>query len=349
MTPDIVVSPEATLRDVLEAITKNSRQAVAVVDPAGRLVGLLTDGDIRRAMLRGASLDSPARSAMNPRPTVAPAAITRDEARELMQQRAIRHLPLVDARGGLVDLLVLEELLAAPALPNAAVIMAGGAGRRLAPLTETTPKPLLKVGGKPLLEIMIERLRGMGFRDVFMTLHYKRHMIEDHFGTGQRFGVNIHYRYEDEPRGTAGSLRDLHGSLAGPFLLLNADILTKCDFRDMLKFHARHDAVMTVGTVPYSVDLPYGVLDLDGSRLAGVTEKPRLDYMINSGIYVMSPIAIELAIPPNATIDVPEVIDRLIKLRRHVVAFPIREYWLDVGRHDDLHKADRDVAEGLLD
>jgi len=345
----LAVPPTATVREALEAITKNRRQAVLVVDAAGLLVGLVTDGDARRGMLRGVAMDSLVTEVMNLHPVVGTTGLGRDEALALMQRRSIRHLPLLDAERRVADVLFLDELLRPTSLPNAVVIMAGGAGRRLAPLTETTPKPLLKVGGKPLLEIMVERLRATGFRDVFMTLHYKKQMIADHFGDGERHGVKIHYHYEDAPRGTAGALRDLLGYLNRPFLLLNADILTKCDFRSMFDFHSEHQAIMTVGTVPYTVDLPYGILEVDGARLAAVTEKPRLDYMINSGIYVMSPIAIELAIPVNATVDVPDVIDRLIKLRRQVVAFPIREYWLDVGRHDDFHKADRDVAEGLLE
>jgi dTDP-glucose pyrophosphorylase len=349
----LLVPATASVREALEAITKNGRQAVLVTDPAGRLVGLVTDGDLRRAMLRGVSLDDRVPDVMNARPVTGDAGLTRDEAIALMQQRRIRHLPLIDAERRLVDVLFLDELLRPAPLPNAAVIMAGGAGRRLAPLTETTPKPLLRVGGKPLLEIMIERLRQAGIHDVFMTLHYKSQMIADHCGDGGRFGVNIHYHYEAEPRGTAGSLRDLHRdypeSLSRPFLLVNADILTKCDFRRMFEFHEEHQATMTVGTVPYTVDLPYGILDVDGPRLAGVTEKPRLDFVVNSGIYIVSPLAVQLTIPIGGVVDVPQIIESLIRLKRRVVAFPIREYWLDVGRHDDFHKADRDVAEGLLE
>jgi NDP-sugar pyrophosphorylase family protein len=337
----------------MEAITKNGRQMVTVTDAAGRLVGLVTDGDVRRGILRGASLDGPVTKVLNPHPIGAAAELTRDEAVALMQRRGLRYLPLLDAERRLVDVVFLDDLLSPAPLPNAAVIMAGGFGRRLAPLTEETPKPLLKVGGKPIIEIMIERLRAAGIHDVFMTLHYKKQMIEDHIGNGDRLGVRIRYHYEEAPRGTAGSLcdlqRDYPQALAQPFLLVNGDILTKCDFGAMLRFHGEHDAVMTVGTVPYTVDLPYGVLEIEGATLAGVTEKPRLDFQINSGIYVITPLAVELAIPPGGVVDIPQVIEELTRLKRRVVAFPIREYWLDVGRHDDLSKADRDVAEGLLE
>jgi len=348
LNPDLVVSPSATLRTVLEAVTKNSRQAVAVADATGRLVGLVTDGDIRRAILRGAALEAAVSDIMNRTPTVALAGTGRDEAIALMQRRVIRHLPLLGVDGTLVDLLLLDELFESPTLKNAAVIMAGGAGTRLRPLTERTPKPLLRVGGKPLLEIMIERLRHAGIREIFVTVHYKSDMIEEHFGDGARLDVRIRYVREEQPLGTAGSLRALPDVLERPFLLVNADILTKCDFRALLAFHGDHHADMTVGTVPYSVDLPYGILEVDGARLASVTEKPRLDFVINSGIYVVSPAAAAL-IPEGQVFDVPDLIRLLVEKRQRVVAFPIREYWLDVGRHDDFHKADRDVAEGLLD
>ncbi|HEV8473627.1 MAG TPA: nucleotidyltransferase family protein [Methylomirabilota bacterium] len=347
LTSGLILSPSASLREALEAITKNGRQAVFVTDDSGRLAGLVTDGDVRRGILRGASLDSLVADIMNARPVVGPAGLARDEAVALMQQRSIRHLPLLDAERRLVDILFLDELLRPPLLPNPAVIMAGGAGRRLAPLTETTPKPLLKVGGRPLIDIMIERLRAAGVREIVVVLHYKAAMIRDHLGDGARLGVSLGYHDEEQPRGTAGSLRDL--GLTRPFLLVNADILTRCDFRAMLSFHDEHRADMTVGTVPYTVDLPYGVLEVDGARLAGVTEKPRLDFQINSGIYVITPAAVELAIPAGGVVDVPDVIATLTQLDKRVVAFPIREYWLDVGRHDDFHKADRDVAEGLLE
>jgi len=348
LNPGLVLLPSASLREALEAITKNGLQAVTVTDEAGRLVGLLTDGDVRRALLRGAALDGPVIAAVNRTPTMALPATTRDEAIALMQRRTIRLLPLVDVGGVLVDVLFLDELLKPPALPNTAVIMAGGAGRRLAPLTETTPKPLLRVGGKPLLEIMIERLRDAGVRDMLVTLHYMGDVIEQQIGEGERFGVRIRYVRETQALGTAGSLRLVHAQFDAPFFLVNGDILTKCDFRAMLEFHERHGAEMTVGTVPYTVDLPYGVLEVDGARLAGVTEKPRLDFVINSGVYVVSPAATAL-VPYGEPFDVPDLMQALAAAERHVVAFPIREYWLDVGRIDDLNKADRDAAEGLLE
>jgi dTDP-glucose pyrophosphorylase/CBS domain-containing protein len=348
LNPALAVSPTATVREALEAITKNGRQAVLVVGADGRLAGIVTDGDARRGMLRGASLDGVVTEVMNAHPVVGAAGLAKDEAVALMRRRSLRHLPLVDDARRLVEVLFLDDILRPAPLPNAAVIMAGGAGRRLAPLTATTPKPLLKVGGKPLLEIMIERLRDTGVREVIVTVHYMSELIEAHLGDGSRLGVRVRYVREMQARGTAGSLREIGPLVDAPFFLVNGDILTKCDFRALLDFHQRHGAAMTVGTVPYTVDLPYGVLDVEGEQLAGVKEKPRLDFVVNSGIYVVAPAAVAF-VPADTPFDVPDLIRTLTASGQRVVAFPIREYWLDVGRMDDFRKADRDVAEGLLE
>lgn len=348
INPDLIVPPGASLREVLESITKNSRQAAVVVDADGRLAGLVTDGDLRRAILRGVSLASPVAGVMNRTPVVASASTTRGEALALLRRRLIRHLPLVDADGRLADLVLLDDLLEPRPLPNRAVLMAGGAGQRLRPLTESVPKPLLRVGGKPLLEIMVERLRDAGVREFHITVHHKSEMIEEHFGDGSRFGVRIRYVRETTPLGTAGALTLLEDIPTEPFFLVNGDILTKCDFRSLLEFHQRSGADMTLGTVHHAGELPYGIIEVEGDRLVRMVEKPRLEFLINSGIYVVEPRAIA-HVPRERYFDATELIAALAAAGRLVAAFPITDYWLDVGRHDDFHKADRDVAEGLLD
>ena len=346
--PSLVVTSVASLKEVVETMTKNSRQIAAVVDDAGRFVGLVTDGDVRRALLRDATMAEPVERVMNRTPTTAPPEITRAEALALMQRRVIRHLPLVDRDQRLVGMLMRDELADVHALPNIAVLMAGGAGSRLRPLTDATPKPLLRVGGKPLLEIMIERLRGNGVREFCISVHYKSEQIESHFGDGARLGVKIDYLREPEPLGTAGALRLLGDRWTSPLFLVNGDVLTKCDFRSMLAFHERTHADLTVGMVPYTVDLPYGVFETDGDRLTAVTEKPRLEFNINSGLYVIGP-SLRTLIPEGRVFHAPDLIRAALESHRAVKMFPIADYWLDVGRHDDFSKADRDVAEGLLD
>jgi dTDP-glucose pyrophosphorylase len=344
----LLVAPSASVREALETITKNSRQAVMVVDDDGRLAGLVTDGDIRRGLLRGIGVDGRVRDVMNRRPTTVPAGTTRTEALALMQQRSLRHLPVIDAAGRLVDVMLFEDLLRPVPLPNAAVLMAGGDGRRIRALSENVPKPLLRVGHKPLLEILVERLRGAGVSRFFITVRHKSEMIEAHFGDGSRLGVRIRYVREEAPLGTAGALGCLPETLTEPFFLVNGDVLTKCDFLGMLEFHRRSGADLTVGAVPHTVEVPYGVLRVSGDRLEAVEEKPRLDFLVNGGIYVVEPGVVPL-VPRERTFDATELIRLLKGHGRQVVAFPIRDYWLDVGRDGEWHRANQDVAEGLLD
>jgi dTDP-glucose pyrophosphorylase len=344
----LLVAPLASVREALETITKNSRQAVMVVDDDGRLVGIVTDGDIRRGFLRGVGIDGRVAELMNRQPVTAPAGVARDAALALMRGRTLRHLPVVDAAGRLVDVMLFDDLLRPVPLPNAAVVMAGGDGRRLRGVSEDVPKPLLRVGGKPLLEILIERLRAAGVSQFFVTVRYKSEMIEAHFGGGSRLGVDIRYVREDEPLGTAGALTRLPESLTVPFFLVNGDILTRCDFLAMLDFHRRCGADLTVGAVPHTVEVPYGVLRVDGDRLTAIDEKPRLDFLINAGVYVVESAVVPL-IPREGVFHATELVPLLKRIGRTVVAFPIREYWLDVGRDGDFHRANQDVAEGLLD
>jgi dTDP-glucose pyrophosphorylase len=342
------VPHSASVREALETITKNSRQAVMVVDGDGRLVGIVTDGDIRRGLLRGVAVDGRVADLMNRQPVTTLAGTARGEALVLMQQRSLRHLPVVDAAGRLVDVMLLEDLLRPLPIPNAAVVMAGGDGRRMRALSDEVPKPLLRVGGKPLLEILIERLRSAGISQFFVTVRYKSEMIEAHFGDGSRLGVRIRYVRENAPLGTAGALAQLPEAPTAPFFLVNGDILTRCDFLGMLDFHRRCRAELTVGAVPHTVEVPYGVLRVEGDQLAAIEEKPRLDFLVNAGVYVVDPAVIPL-IPRERAFDATELIPLLKRAGRTVVAFPIREYWLDVGRDGDFHRANRDVAEGLLD
>jgi dTDP-glucose pyrophosphorylase len=344
----LVVAPSASVREALETITKNSRQAVMVVDGEGRLAGIVTDGDIRRGFLRGIGIDGRVAELMNRQPTSAASGTSRADALRLMQARTLRHLPVVDASGRLVDVMLLDDLLRPVPVPNVAVLMAGGDGRRLRPFTDELPKPLLRVGGKPLLEILVERLRAAGVGRFVVTVRYKSELIEKHFGDGSRLGVRIRYVREEQPLGTVGALARLPETPAEPFFLVNGDVLTKCDFLAMLEFHCRHRAALTVGTVPHTVEVPYGVLHVDGERLDRVEEKPRLSFDINAGIYVVDPAALPL-IPRDRACDAPELITTLKQAGCSVVAFPIREYWLDVGQQGDFHQANRDVAEGLLD
>jgi len=339
----------ASLRAVLEAMTRSGKQIVLVVDVDQRLAGVVTDGDVRRAILRGASLDAKVDEVVNRNPMTGPAGLSASEALQVMRARFVRHLPLVDAERRVAGLLRLEDLIAPPPLESRAVIMAGGEGRRLRPLTESTPKPLISVGGKPLIEIMIERLRQSGVVEITVALHHKSEMIRDRLGDGGRLGVRIDYALEPKPLGTMGALTLLRDRLRVPFFVVNADILTKCDFRAMWEFHRSQGAVaMTVGVSIHQVDIPYGEFTLHDGRVTRVEEKPRKEFPVNAGIYLVDPSVIDL-IPAGEYFDATDMIRVLVDKGRVVAAHLIREYWLDVGRLPDLEKANRDIAEGLLE
>lgn len=351
MNPDdLCIGRGATLREALERVSKTGKGLALVVDGECRLLGIVTDGDLRKAILRGVSLDAGIEAAVNRTPIVAPSGLVRADALALMRRRTIRHLPLVDGEGRVAELLLLDELLAPPPpLSIPAVIMAGGEGKRLQPLTEATPKPLLRVGGKPLVEILIEHLRRCGVTEVIVTLRHKSEMIRDGLGDGARLGVRLTYVEESRPLGTMGALSLIRERLERGVFVVNADILTKCDFRAMWEFHRRQGPpAMTVGVSLHQVEIPYGEFTLRGDRVLGVDEKPRKEYPINTGIYVLEPSAIHL-IPPDVYFDATDLIHALLGAGRPVAAYTIREYWLDVGRHFDFEKANRDVAEGLLE
>jgi dTDP-glucose pyrophosphorylase len=346
----IVVRAGTTLREAVERMTRSGRQIALVTDEGGRLAGVVTDGDVRRALLRGLALDGPVDEAMNKKPVVVAPEVTRETALALMRSRVLRHLPVVAPDGTLVDLLTLAELQAPAApLPTRAVIMAGGEGKRLRPLTDETPKPLLPVGGRPILEILIERLRHSGIGDIVLAVRHKSQMIRDRLGDGTRLGVQIEYVEEPRPLGTMGGLRLLRERPSAPFFVVNSDILTKCDFRAMWEFHGRQEGcALTVGVSLHQVDIPYGEFTLRGARVLNVEEKPRKEFPINAGIYVLSPSAVD-AIPHDQCFDATDLIRELLASGRQVAGYVIREYWLDVGRHPDLERANDDVARGVFE
>jgi len=346
----VLVREGVTIRELLAVITRSRKQIALVVDGESHLVGIVTDGDLRRAILRGVSLDAKVEEAMNRAPVVAAAGLSRADALALMRSRVIRHLPVIDTSRTVVDLLIFDELVAPPPpLKSRAVIMAGGEGKRLRPLTESTPKPLLRVGGKPILEILIERLRQAGILDMVIALHHRSEAIREHLADGSRLGVRLEYVEEPVPLGTIGALPLIRGRLDSPFFVVNGDILTKCDFRAMWEFHRSQDGVaMTVGVSLHQVEIPYGEFMVRGTKILGVDEKPRKEFSINAGIYIVDPSVVD-AIPREQYFDATDLIRLLLSQNRPVAAYLIREYWLDVGHRHALDKANRDVAEGLLD
>jgi NDP-sugar pyrophosphorylase family protein len=259
----------------------------------------------------------------------------------MMNQYGLRHIPLVDGQHRVIDVALLGSLVKEYELPLRAVVMAGGYGTRLRPLTEEVPKPMLPIGGRPLLERIIEQLRQAGIHRVNLTTHYRADVITRHFGDGRDFGVEIRYVEESKPLGTAGALSLLEAS-EEPLLVINGDILTQMDFRMLLDFHREHHADMTVAVWPHEWQLPYGVVQLDGVTVTGISEKPRQRQFINAGIYLLNPDVCSY-IPADRPYDMPSLISRLVAEGRRVVGFPVREYWMDIGKAEDYLKAQDDA------
>lgn len=340
----LLVTEQHTLRQVMECIDRGSLGIALVVDAEQRFLRTLTDGDLRRAILRGFGLSTRVQELVAERtPITAPAGISREEQLEIMLRAGIRirHLPLLNPDGTIHDL-VCDNELRGEQVPLQAVIMAGGFGTRLRPLTDNIPKPMLSVGGKPLMERTIESLQKAGIQRINVTTHYMPEKIIQHFGGGQRFGVELNYVSEDQPLGTAGALR-LLPEVEGPLLVMNGDILTNVDFRALMKFHGEHQAALTVAVRQYEMQVPYGVVEAQDGIVSGLREKPRISFLVNAGIYLLEPSVLQ-HIPRDGRFDMTELISALLAAGQTVVGFPVMEYWLDIGKHDDFQKAQEDVS-----
>jgi dTDP-glucose pyrophosphorylase len=348
----ILLRTEATIQEVWVAIGKGGAGIALLTDDDRRLIGTITDGDIRRAILNGVSVDAAAtvllehRPQEYQRPTVASIDTDRSEILRLMRSKALRHMPILDRSGKVVDLVLLSDLIDSAESPLSAVVMAGGYGTRLQPLTMDIPKPMLPVGNRPLMERIIERLRAAGIRRVNVMMHYKPEVIIEHFGDGCQFGVELNYVREEQPLGTAGAL-GLMSPPEGPSLVINGDILTELSFQTMIDFHQEHCADMTVGVRKYEVQVPYGVIETRDVEVLSLVEKPSLSFFINAGIYLLEPVAYRF-IPNGRRFDMTDLIECLLNNGRRVISFPIREYWLDVGQHADYEQAQDDLRNGRI-
>ncbi len=334
------VAPETPLLEVMARINENQQGIALVVDRERKLLDTITDGDLRRAVLAGTDLKLPI-STLHARrkspPVTAQVGTNASELVRIMRAKSIRQIPLVDASGKVVELALLDELVDDKTPGLAAVVMAGGYGTRLMPLTKDVPKPMLPVGERPLVEHTVEKLRAAGINRVYMATHYKAEALTQHFGNGQEFGVDIRYVDEQIPLGTAGALAQLNGAQE-PFLVINGDIMTDLNFRSMLDFHREHEADMTVGVRQYEFSVPYGVVSTIETDITAITEKPTQRMFVNAGIYLIEPDVCGL-VPGGERFDMTDLIQVLLVKRRRVVAFPISEYWVDIGQVEDYEKA----------
>jgi dTDP-glucose pyrophosphorylase len=340
----ILVAPDATIKDTLQIIDSSAMQIALVVDENNQLLGTVTDGDIRRGILRGISLEESVDRIMNPHPTVARSYERRDIVLAVMKLKRLSHIPVLDDDGSVIKVETLQDLIKADDKDNWVVLMAGGMGTRLSPLTDDWPKPLLKVGGKAVLETILENFMEYGFRKFYISVNYKANMIESYFGDGSRWGVEIRYLHEDKRLGTAGALSLLPEKQTQPLLVMNGDLLTKVNFQQMLDFHLMHQAQATMCVREYNFQVPYGVVVMDKHRLKAIDEKPLKRFFVNAGIYVLEPKALEF-IPENLYFDMPSLFQKIIDNDGEATTFPIREYWMDIGQMNDFEQANGQFHE----
>ncbi len=336
-----LISPNLQIHKVIEIIDRNSRQIAIVTNEEGELLGTVTDGDIRRGILKGIPLSSSVSLIMNPHPVTIPKMNDRKSIIDILKANKIRHLPVIDEERRVIGVERLEEQLTDPHNNSWVVIMAGGRGKRLRPLTDDCPKPMLEVGEKPLLQTTLEQLTLQGFTRFCISVNYKSMQIKDYFGDGSKMGAEIYYIDEKKRMGTAGSLSLFPFETSDPILVLNGDILTKLSFKQFVDFHREHQAVATIAVATYGFQVPYGLIRTDHDRLVGFEEKPVFSSFINAGIYVLNPEVLD-CVPKDSYFDMNDLFKVLLQNKEPVCIFPIREYWIDIGGMKSFDQACKD-------
>jgi dTDP-glucose pyrophosphorylase len=340
---DITISKNTLLKDVLKIIDQSSKQICLVLDENKKLLGTISDGDIRRALLRNISLDDTVENVYFKNPTVASINDSREVILNICKIKKIHQIPIVDDDYLIIGLERLEELIGAPIKKNKAVLMVGGLGTRLRPLTDSTPKPLLHVGGKPILQTIVERLVSHGFVEIIMCVSYKSNMIQDFFEDGSKFGANIKYIHEEKRLGTAGALSLLTDKKKPkePFFVMNGDLLTTVNFEHLLDFHLSNHSKATMCVREYDFQVPYGVVSIKDGRIKTIDEKPTHKFFVSAGMYVLNPPCIDI-IPKNQYYDMPSLFEKMIEGNNKVISFPLHEYWVDIGKIDQYNRANQE-------
>ncbi len=338
----ILLKPDSTIKEALEVIENGSVKIGLVVDLDDKLIGTLTDGDIRRGLLKKLSLEDSIESITSNHPTVCFLNDTREEILQIAIEKKLLQVPIVDNKGVLVGLEIVDELLKPKKRENQVILMVGGLGKRLKPLTDSTPKPMLKVGDKPILETIILNFKKYGFTNIILCVSYKSDIIKDHFGDGSNFGVKIEYIREKKRMGTAGALSLIKSKILNDsFFVMNGDLLTNVNFEDMMDFHITNKSVATMGVREYDLQVPYGVVNVEGSNITAIEEKPIHSFFVSAGIYILKKDVLKY-IPDETFFDMPTLFEKVIDNSMKSSPYPIREYWLDIGRIEEFDKANNE-------
>ena len=335
----------SSIKEALQLLNKSGIQILCIVEN-GKLLGTLTDGDIRRGLLNNYNLDSSLENIFFKTPLIFRKNVdNKKEIIKLAKKRKINHIPVVDSENNLLEIETISDLSNIAIKKNRVVLMVGGLGTRLKPLTNNIPKPMLKVGGKPILETIISNFKKYGFINIILSVNYKSEIIKNYFKDGSDFGVNIEYIDETQRMGTAGALSLMRDKLQDdPFFVMNGDLLTDINFNNMLNFHIAEKATATMGVREYKYQIPYGVVNVENSMISSIQEKPFKSVFINGGIYILNPDTLKY-IPDNQFFDMPTLFEYMIKEKYKTLSFPIHEYWLDIGRIEEFEKANSEFQE----
>ena len=342
---EISISPSDTALRALQLIDDKGLKIALVVDGESRLLATLTDGDIRRGLLRDKSLTSPVSEFMNEKFFSLGIDDDHSQALTIMRSESVEHIPVLDRAGRVTRLIRLHDLIDTQLIPNPIVIMAGGKGTRLRPYTENCPKPMLEVAGRPILEIVLERCISMGFSNFYFSVNYLKHQIIDYFGDGSRWHVSIQYLEEETPMGTAGSLQLLPRNIRDPIIVLNGDVLTQLDLARLLSYHIENQSDATICVRQYEHNIPFGVVNVDGLELESLVEKPSINSLVNAGLYVINPDILTL-LPASSSSDMPTLIIGAKESGRKVIVYHLTDYWIDIGRPETLKQAHQEWTFG---
>jgi len=335
---EILIKPNSTIKEAMVALNKSTAEIVLVVNENGKLLATVTDGDIRRGLLNGLKLDDKIEKCMQRNFIFVKEKTGRAEVLDLMKAHTIKQIPILDEEGRVKGLHLLREIIGSYDKPNIALIMAGGKGERLKPITDEIPKPMVKVAGRPILERLILHLISYGIKNFYIAVNYKSEVIENHFLDGRDLGCKINYIKEKKPLGTAGALGLLNIKTKEPIFVLNGDLLTQFNLDEMLNFHKEKGFDSTIGVYDYVYKVPYGVVEEKNGKLLSIKEKPSFVWSVNAGIYILKPDLIKL-VPKNENFTMPELFEKAISLKKKIGIFHIEGDWIDVGFHKDLKKA----------